>query len=308
MVKISELLNDYDRNTIKATHKLVFHGVDGYDVYNITAPFKVKGTTYIAGRVEKRDSELSEIVFFKQVDLVNYQVDETINRLNLQDPYITIINDELVIGGTEVFDHPDMPGELWYKAVKYRGFDLNNLTRFFEGPCGMKDIRIVELKDSRILVFTRPQGEIGGRGQIGWLIVDSLDEISKIDLLKAPLLNTFIPQEWGGANELHILNETEIGVLSHIAKFDDDGNRHYYATTFIFDIVTHVATDFRIIATRDDLTQGDAKRQDLWDVVFSGGMIHHNQLCHLYLGAGDCEAHYVEIENPFLGRYTNEFS
>ena len=34
------------------------------DVYNITAPFEWDGKTLLAGRVEERDSEHSEVFFF----------------------------------------------------------------------------------------------------------------------------------------------------------------------------------------------------------------------------------------------------
>lgn len=300
MVKIDQLLAAYDTATIKSTHKLVFHGVDGYDVYNITAPFENDGKRYIAGRVEKRDSELSEIVFFEEQDEVNYVADETIERLKLQDPYIAFVDGEVVIGGTEVFDHPTIAGSLWYNAVKYRGSDLRNLTRFFEGPYGMKDIRIVELPNGKILVFTRPQGEVGGRGQIGTVIIDSLDQLNDVDLVAAPLLNTFITEEWGGANEAHVLASGKIGVLSHIAKFDEAGDRHYYASTFELDVETMTPTNFKIITTRSDLTAGQSKRPDLADVVFSGGLKLEAENAELYVGAGDCEAHVVTIKNPFM--------
>lgn len=302
MVKINDLLKVYDQKSIRNTHKLCFHGVDGFDVYNITAPFENNGKNYIAGRVEKRDSELSEIVFFMEQDEVNYIADPFIPRLSLQDPYITKINDEIVIGGTEVFDHPTKPGALWYNAVKYRGSDLNHLTRFFEGPNGMKDIRLVQIETGQILVFTRPQGKIGGRGQIGTVIIDNLEQLCEVDLENAPLLNTFIAEEWGGANEAHVLGSDKIGVLSHIAKFDASGDRHYYASTFVYKISTKEVEDFKIITTRADLNAGESKRPDLQDVVFSGGIKLDGEIAKLYVGAGDCEAHYVEIDNPFIER------
>lgn len=299
MVKIERLLTEFDHSTVKKTHQLKFHGVDGFDVYNITAPFESDGKIYIAGRVEKRNSELSEVVFFEEKDEVNYVADETISRLSLQDPYVAKVNDELIIGGTEVFEHPDKEGALWYKAVKYRGKSLKNLTRFFEGPHGMKDIRIVQLHNEKILVFTRPQGEIGGRGQIGTIIVDKIEEICDVDLEKAPLLDIFIPEEWGGANEAHLLDSGKIGVLSHIAKFDEEENRHYYASSFTYNSESREVEDFKIITTRDNLTEGESKRPDLQDVVFSGGIKIDGEKARLYVGAGDCEAHYVEIDNPF---------
>lgn len=42
----------------------------------------------------------------------------------------------------------------------------------------MKDIRLLELSDGRVLVTTRAQGKVGGRGEIGWLILHSVDELN----------------------------------------------------------------------------------------------------------------------------------
>ncbi len=44
--------------------RIVFEGVGQKDVYNITAPFAFEGETLIGGRVESRDTELAESVFF----------------------------------------------------------------------------------------------------------------------------------------------------------------------------------------------------------------------------------------------------
>lgn len=44
-----------------------FCGVDGNDVYNPTAPFWYEGKKILCARVEARDSEDSEAVFFEEV-------------------------------------------------------------------------------------------------------------------------------------------------------------------------------------------------------------------------------------------------
>ena len=51
------------KSTVQNPVKLQFTGVGDKDVYNITAPFQIDGVTVIAGRVESRDSEHSEIHF-----------------------------------------------------------------------------------------------------------------------------------------------------------------------------------------------------------------------------------------------------
>lgn len=71
------------------------------DVYNISAPFADGEQVYIAGRVESRDSEQSNVVFFKQEGDV--WVPETgVEPLELQDPFITRIGGKLIIGGVQI--------------------------------------------------------------------------------------------------------------------------------------------------------------------------------------------------------------
>lgn len=58
------LLEQYGKgNALKGT-KLRFEGTGGKDVYNITAPFIDRGEQIIAGRLEGRETEYSEVVFF----------------------------------------------------------------------------------------------------------------------------------------------------------------------------------------------------------------------------------------------------
>lgn len=69
-----ELLETYNSNrTCFQGEKLIFSNVDGMDVYNITAPFEDEGDIVIAGRVENRDSECSNIIFFVNRDGVWYR-------------------------------------------------------------------------------------------------------------------------------------------------------------------------------------------------------------------------------------------
>lgn len=60
----NELLDTFYAN-LRPVHveKLVFSGVGGRDVYNITAPFLHDGEEVILGRVEERDSEFSQVFF-----------------------------------------------------------------------------------------------------------------------------------------------------------------------------------------------------------------------------------------------------
>jgi hypothetical protein len=286
-------------NRDRGTGRLVFDGIDGFDVYNITAPFQSAGRTVIAGRVERRDSEASQVRFFEQGE-GRWQLIADAPVFQLQDPFVSLIGGQLVFGGVETFE---VGQRLHWRTVFYRGRDIFSLARLFAGPDGMKDIRLAQLADGRIGVFTRPQGTPGGRGTIGYTEVDRLELLSAGLLAQAPLLEgMFHPLDWGGANETTPLPNGEIGVLSHIAHFDHDdtsAQRHYYASSFIFDPASRTFRDFKIIASRDRFTAGPAKRPDLVDVVFSSGLVRANGRATLYAGVSDVEAHWLDIADPF---------
>lgn len=299
---VQELLLEYkNRNSSGKAEKINFIVEDGRDVYNVTAAFKDNEDMIMAGRVEKRDSERSEVIFFKNQD------DKWIIRgkdpvLKLQDPFYTRINGELVLGGVEVYPHKSISNTLVYRTAFYRGKDIRSLKEFTKGPEFMKDIRLLQLQNGKILVFTRPQGKLGGKGTIGYTVIDFLEELTDETILRAKLLkNLFVENEWGGANELHMLKNGLIGVLGHIANFDRDGNRHYYSMAFAFDVLSGNVSPIKIIAVRDDFGQAAYKRRDLIDVVFSGGMIRkENGKADLYCGISDAEAHKITIDDPFL--------
>lgn len=270
------------------------------DVYNITAPFEVQGEKWIVGRVEERESEYSNIIFFRQ-KADYWEAAEEILPIALQDPFVTKVKEEIILGGVEVFDDTENPGQLNYRTVFYRGTSLQGLKKFAQGPDRMKDIRLCMMKDERILVLTRPQGVVGGRGKIGYLFISDLDELNAESIGNAVILeNQFIQEEWGGANELHLLNNGRIGVLSHIAKFDEEGNRHYYATAFCFNPDTGAYSPMQMIAARKNFEAGACKRPDLCDVIFSGGLVRKEKTIELYCGVSDAESHMTITADPFL--------
>lgn len=291
------------RSTEQPTNakKIVFNGVEGFDIYNPTAPFKFNGKTYIIGRVEKRDSEHSEAIFFVQQEDGSYSVAEDINKYVLQDPYISLIGDVFIFGGTEIFPHPENPENLWWRAKFYYGNDIRDLKELTVGPNGMKDIRLVGLVDGRIGVFSRPQGEKGGRGKIGFTTIENLEDLNASVIDNAPLLDLFYDEEWGGANEAHLLKNGKIGVLGHIANFSDGDVRHYYPMVFSLDPRTGETSQMEIIAERSNFVDGPAKRDDLIDVLFSAGLIRKNDgTAVLYTGVSDVESQCITIKDPFI--------
>lgn len=281
--------------------KIRFTGVGGRDVYNPTAPFRTtfrgRVVEVMAGRVEARDSEASEIVFFEKRN-GRWRPLPGAPVMALQDPFVSFIGDELVMGGVETFPKD---GGLGYRTVFYRGGSLGELKRFAQGPDGMKDIRLSQLPGGKLLVVTRPQGAVGGRGKIAMTVVDGLASLNPAAIERAvPYDDLFGADEWGGANELHVLRNGLIGVLGHVARFDSLGKRHYYPMAFAIEPATGRRTPMKLLLERARLPAGASKRPDLEDVLFSGGLIRgRDGRASIYVGAGDAEAYRVEIADPF---------
>lgn len=300
--KIKDLLTDFQNNRQEIlSDKINFAGVEGKDVYNITAPFEDKGELVIAGRVEGRDTEFSDVVFFVEENNV-WKPRPNTKTYALQDPFVSKINGELIFGGVEVFPLLNKEGHLGWRTVFYKGSEINNLEKFAVGPDGMKDIRLLQLPKGNIGIFTRPQGEKGGRGKIGYTEISSLAMLTKEVIDNTPLIEEhFLSEEWGGVNEAYLLKNDAIGVLAHIARFDELGNRHYYPIIFIYDKELNRITNMEIIATRNDFNDGPAKRSDIIDVLFSGGLKRlGNGKAELYVGVSDAEAHKAIISDPFV--------
>lgn len=286
-----------------AGRKLRFSGIKGRDVYNPTAPFQTtfrgKAVEVLAGRVEARDSESSQVVFFRKSG-GRWRPLPGAPVLALQDPFTTFIDGELVMGGVETFPKD---GGLGYRTVFYRGGSLGELKRFAQGPDGMKDIRLAKLPDGRLLVVTRPQGAVGGRGKIATTVVAGLSDLNPAAIERAvPYDDLFAEGEWGGANELHSLQNGRVGVLGHVARFDEQGKRHYYPMAFTIDPETGARSPMKLLLERARLPEGASKRPDLEDVLFSGGLLRgRDGRASIFVGAGDAEAYRVEIVDPFAG-------
>lgn len=297
-----ELLAALERPAELDAQTLHFAGVDGKDVYNITAPFRFGEELLIAGRVESRDTEFSEAVVFESVEGKRWTLRfRHTDFVGLQDPCITWAGEELVFGGVRYpVKMPD--GRPGCQMEFYRGRSLEGLRKFLTGPLGMKDIRFKQLPDGRVAIFSRPQGAVGGRGQIGFTIAQSWDAITAEMISTAPLFNgQILKEEWGGVNEVHLLANGTLGALGHIACFDDQNNRHYYPMAFTVDPATRKPSNIRIIAQRSFFPPGESKRPDLADVVFSGGMVRNQDgTAHLYAGTGDTAAATVRLADPFV--------
>ncbi len=300
----SNLLGDFNSKEFPYESDILnFSGVGNCDVYNISHPFKIGKKTVIAGRVEKReDWAKSNVTFFEESNS-SWNAISGAPVLQLEDAFATTLGDETILGGVEVYslNNKFNSKEIGYRTVFYKGKDLSSLKKFACGPDKMKDIRLTPLSCGKIGLCTRPQGGEYGRGQIGSLKVNKVEEINEENILKAKIIqNLFSKNEWGGANELHPLKDGRIGVLGHIAYEDNHHYKHYYAITFVYDPESHKASDLKIIATRKNFPKGQSKMPQLEDVIFPGGLVRHkNGHATLYAGLSDAQAGYMTLPDPF---------
>lgn len=297
MIEINALLNDHRLHS-KRYHpqKLTFIGVGDKDVYNITAPFKFNNQELIAGRIESRHDEQSMIGLFIETQENHWVLLPEAVCLPLQDPFVTFIDNQLILGGVEVHFEGDTAQ---WRTVFYRLVTISEVEKIFSGPWGMKDLRLKQLENNQILVLTRPQGAKGGCGKIGACVINHLNQLTVQIIHDAPLIeNQFSDEEWGGANEIHCI-DGKVFILGHIAKFDDKGNRHYYALIFELKLPSLEIYSPKIVAERKDFADGPMKRKDLEDVVFSGGIQVLDEKVVLFAGISDAGAQKLIIENPF---------
>lgn len=309
--RCTELLRRFEeKEALRSGKKLQFSSVSEHNVYNISAPFRIGNATVIAGRVETREAWAdSHIIFFEEEKDV-WVPAKGAPTLRLEDGFATHIGDETIFGGVEVYSNPALIDSraVDYRTVFYRGRDFSSLQKFAIGPDKIKDIRLVPLANGRIGAFTQPQGEHNGRGKIGYVELQRLEDVNAQNILSARIIeNQFAPEEWGGANELHPLQDGRIGVIGHIAYQDAQGGLHYYAMSFVYEPETHRASPIEIIATRKNFPAGDEKVPELADVVFPGGLVRHGDgTATLYTGLSDAEAGSITLPDPFWEGIPNE--
>ena len=291
---------------------------DAISVYN-PAPIVIEGQTYLWARVEERATEKDSAVrLFKEGGTGEWEiVEEAPTFKRLQDPfYCGMINGYYILGGVRIYDVAGSP-YLGYGTVFYRY--RNSFTElvnqngeicapFAVGPKKMKGIRMIQTTNGRIGVTTRPQGQFGGRGRIGYFEIESLDTLENAlaDYNRQKDQKTlngglFVDEEWGGTNELFNLPDGKIGVLGHIAGFGKDSTKkNYYPITFIFDPQTKSVSNVQIIATAEQFPPVAVKKGDLGSICYSGGLVKlGNGDSWLYAGLGDSKVARIIIKNPF---------
>lgn len=274
---------------------------EGLSVYN-PSPMMIGGELFLLGRVENKSSEKASFaMLFSEAENGDWDAVEGAPIIqNLQDPfYCGVIGGFRILGGVRTWE---VPGEVnaRYRTVFYffKEFFQELVDRPVDeigsglkpdaiGPIGMKGVRLLQRKNGKIGVFTRPQGnDFGGRGKIGYFEIDRLDQletrleyhvqgknpeelISGIFLLRARG-----EDEWGGVNEVYNLPDDRIGVLAHIADFDPNSNKKsYYPIYFIFNPDTMTVSGLKILATAQQFPDLVAKMDQLGSVFYGCGIV-----------------------------------
>lgn len=293
------------RTRVYESTLLTFEGVDGYDVYNPSLPFTVNGKRYLYGRVEKRDRWACSVVrlFSEEAPDRWVRVPDADSYL-LEDPFVASIGGQMVLGGTHV--KRVFSRILSYNGYFFRGAPLGELTYETCGPDGMKDIRLVELADGRIGVFSRPRRTFadGSEARIGFTVIPSLEELTPHLIESAPYVEGLLGVgEWGGVNQAYLLPDGRVGVIGHAAFLEDrDGMslQVYCNTSFVLDPATRLLSDYRVIGTAAAYPVTPAKLPRLIDCVFTSGLVARpDGKADLYSGVRDAFCGRITIDDPF---------
>lgn len=311
-MKLTEQREVFEREKrIYESCKVKFLGVEGFDVYNSSIPFYWNSKRYIYGRIEKRNEwARSWARLFEETGRDEWTLVQGDMIYQLEDPYIAIINGELILGGTHVRKKQGKVDT--YYGYFYRGKDIHDLDYFTTGPDYMKDIRLVQLKDNRIGVFSRPRSEEirtlhGSESIIGFAVIDDISELNaEVIGSAAKIEGLFGEDEWGGCNQCYYLDSGRIGVIGHKSykRVEEDGKEIlvYMNMSFVYDMEEHTALDVKIIGTRSCYPEGPAKTPALVDCVFTSGIVMRDDgRADLYSGIGDTEVGRIVIDYPFEG-------
>ncbi len=308
----------FDRSVGKRVYEsalLTFHGTEGYDVYNPSIPFWIGGHRYLFGRVEKRGKWASSVVrLFREAGPDLWELVREADNFPLEDPFVSAAEGALLLGGThvkKVFDR--ISG---YNTYFYRG-DARAFSQgapegvlVFEtcGPDNMKDIRLVELSDGRLGVFSRPRRRFadGAEARIGFAVIDSFSDLTPEVVDNAPFIEgLFGAGQWGGVNQAYLLPDGKIGVIGHASFLEmreGEELQVYCNTSFVLDPETRKAEEYAVIGTAAAYPGGPAKLPRLIDCVFTSGIyLREDGRADLYSGVRDVASGRIVIDYPFAG-------
>ncbi|CAG9570117.1 conserved hypothetical protein [Leishmania major strain Friedlin] len=282
---------------------LTFKGVDGYDVYNCSLLFQYKGKHHLFGRFERREkSSDSRVRLFVETGKDEYTVVPDQLTYQLEDPFVSKVQGSLFFGGTQVIKSGgNVTG---YFCDFYHGMP-QLLTYYTTGPDLMRSIRIVQLADGTIGIFSCHKTE--GSCLIGFTTVNSLNEVTREVIAEAkPINNAPFLGAWGGVNQAYLLSSGNIGCICHHGYLDKDANGEQRnvccITSFVYDPKRNNTHTFQLIGTRGCFPDCPSKSPSVADCAFASGIVmREDGKCDLYSGLGDTHEGRITIDYPFKG-------
>ncbi|MGH2442163.1 MAG: DUF1861 family protein [Chloroflexota bacterium] len=291
------MLREYRANRLEVRGQLVsLLGIGEMDGYNPSNPISDGRYPRVYVRVEPRDMEFATwSVPFRQLEADRWEMESDIPMLRLQDPFAATIHGTLVVGGVRILSK--LRDEVVWETVLLKGDSPSHLQEFARSPEYMKDVRLAQLEDGRIGVFTRPWGTEANSRQIGYQEVDGLGEVAGA-MATAPVLETQpVEGQWWGANAVYVLGNGKLGVLAHIAKWEGT-RRRYYPIAFVFDRVSRaIVHGPHIVADRSCFPAYEPKLPDLGDVIFPAWIDREKGL--FFGGLSDTAIGVMPLDDPF---------
>lgn len=297
-------------------------GIGGSDYYNPSV-YSDSGETTLAFRKEKRNSDWHfpgqykpSIAFARQDDNGQWhQLAKPAPYNMLEDPAFFVMEEgaqrKVVMSGVRVRMET---ADLYIPNTEYYiGGSLEALARRpFATVIGMKDVRLAQLPDGRILICRRPRGGRYGNGRITLHILDSLGTLEQLHELELPILavlNSHYAHDWVGTNNVYIkidhAGEAWVCLLGHIGLADHDQNKHYAAVTYKISLKRLLAQGTTnilpsVIATRACFEDGPKKTDQLEDVVFPGSLESlGGERYRLWAGLSDARIGTIIVDDPF---------
>lgn len=303
-VKVKGLYEHFKANLwIKDAKIENFEAPNGEDCYNPSIPFTWNGKEYILCRTQQREGMYSMVYFFEKENDV-WRVVKNAPSFKMEDPAFAFIHGKLIISGVNVHFGDGVNTFTEWKTDFYVATNFDDIQYLTSGPAHMKDIRLVELPNGKIGIFTRPLGEDapGDRlAKVGFTVVDEITDINADIITKAPLFNDFfIEEEWGGCNYAEPLKNGLIGVIGHKSYRSEDGLLHYYGTAFALNYETREVTDMKVIISRDCFPYCVPREPRLSDITFTAGVVRNGDgTAVVYTGLSDSAVGSAVIKDPF---------
>ncbi|CAD2222580.1 hypothetical protein AGDE_05663 [Angomonas deanei] len=288
---------------LQETALLKFKGIDGFVAYNCSVPFTINGKRHLYGRVERVTEWVNSYSrLFVETGKDEFTLVPHAMSYQLEDPFVVKIKGEMLFGGVHVIKNKDKVCD--YFCDFYRGTP-GDLRYFTAGPTKMKDIRLVELADGRIGIFSHHKTST--TCITGFITINSLDELSKEVIDAAvPIDHTLFGDAWGGVNQPYLLSTGKIGCISHHGYVDKDENggiiNVYCNTSFVYEPSTNKVYAYKILGTKNCYPECEPKIPRLCDCAFVSGItMRPDGKCDLYSGVGDVAEGRMVIDYPFEG-------